>query len=553
MEYHRDTVMGGSDDFPGQALAYYGSRGQTPMRWGPGAAERLGLVGPVTPGQFDALFGPGARRDPVTGQVLAATSRPGFELVVAAHKSVAVLGVIGRAEDMHAILDAERDATLGNLNALMAERGGRRGRAEIPTATGGLVWCHTRHATTRAGDPGPHDHVLIANLTEMLDDQGGWRGLHSSYMRDQVHAATMYGRMAAARVAVERGYRIEADPGDSGRLRHWRLAGIPPDVEKLFSKRKTEIADYLEERGFNSHRARNIAARKTRAAKSQPDMTQLMARWTAELAAAGWTPQRLLDRLDQAAPHRSLRDLARSWRSIEPGGARAPGGGLADLSDDGVARVVADVVAAEGPLALASVSRGKAIGRRDVVVAVAPFVYGLATGELDRVVDAVIADAELVPLLRRGTTKDRHWVLASVLAAEQAVELAAEALAIATIAPLPVALVDDAVVATETRLGRPLTEEQRTSARAVAAGGAALDVVVGVAGAGKTTVLASIGHAFQAAGWQVMGAATAGQAAHTLDREAGMPARTVASLLWRWTAAGCGSTPAPCSSSTRPA
>jgi hypothetical protein len=34
-----------------------------------------------------------------------------MELVVAAQKSVALLGVIGRAEDMHAILDAETDAT----------------------------------------------------------------------------------------------------------------------------------------------------------------------------------------------------------------------------------------------------------------------------------------------------------------------------------------------------------------------------------------------------------------------------------------------------------
>ena len=42
--------------------------------------------------------------------------RPGVELVVAAHKSVAVLGVVGRAEDMHAILDAESDATLAFLD-----------------------------------------------------------------------------------------------------------------------------------------------------------------------------------------------------------------------------------------------------------------------------------------------------------------------------------------------------------------------------------------------------------------------------------------------------
>ena len=41
-----------------------------------------------------------------------ATRRPGFELVVGAHKSVAVLGVMGEAEVMHSILDAETDATM---------------------------------------------------------------------------------------------------------------------------------------------------------------------------------------------------------------------------------------------------------------------------------------------------------------------------------------------------------------------------------------------------------------------------------------------------------
>ena len=47
---------------------------------------------------------------------------------MAAHKSVALLGLIGRAEDMHAILDAETDATMATLDAWMCARGGRRGR-----------------------------------------------------------------------------------------------------------------------------------------------------------------------------------------------------------------------------------------------------------------------------------------------------------------------------------------------------------------------------------------------------------------------------------------
>ena len=58
---------------------------------------------------YEALFGPGGARDPHLGTRLVSTRRPGMELVVAAHKSVAVLGLLGRAEDMHAILDAESD------------------------------------------------------------------------------------------------------------------------------------------------------------------------------------------------------------------------------------------------------------------------------------------------------------------------------------------------------------------------------------------------------------------------------------------------------------
>ena len=57
--------------------------------------------------------------------------------------------------------------------------------------------------------------------------------------------------------------------------------------------------------------------------------------------------------------------------------------------------------------------------------------------------------------------------------------------------------------------------------------------MVGVAGAGKTTMLDVVRAAFEAAGYRVLGTATSGQAARTLGREAGIETRTVASLLWR--------------------
>ena len=129
VDYHRATVLARGDDHPGQALAYYASRGETPLLWGGAGARLLGLQGAVTDEQYTALYGPGGACDPTTGERLVNTKRPGLELVISAHKSVAELGVIGRAEDMHRIMDAECDATLAYLDDLTRRLGGRRGQA----------------------------------------------------------------------------------------------------------------------------------------------------------------------------------------------------------------------------------------------------------------------------------------------------------------------------------------------------------------------------------------------------------------------------------------
>ena len=225
--YHRATVLARGDDHPGQALAYYASRGETPLLWGGRGAETLGLAGAVTDAEYEALFGPDGACDPTTGARLVSTKRPGLELVVSAHKSVAELGVIGRAEDMHQIVDAERDATLSYLEQLTGAIGGRRGRAMERTRTEGLIYASARHATSRAGDPCPHDHVLVANLVRMADAKGGWKAADTALWREHVHAATMVGRMASAQRAVALGYGIVPDPGPSGRLGHCGRRSLP--------------------------------------------------------------------------------------------------------------------------------------------------------------------------------------------------------------------------------------------------------------------------------------------------------------------------------------
>ena len=149
----------------------------------------------------------------------------------------------------------------------MAERGGRRGRAQVATPTGGLIWATSRHATTRAGDPQVHDHVLIANAVLMGDTRGGWKALDTAFVRDHLHAATAVGRMAAAAKAVELGYGIEADRGPvgpAGRLGHRRHPGrgVRGPLHPLRPDRPPRSAP------DGSYAARSVAARATRDRKA---------------------------------------------------------------------------------------------------------------------------------------------------------------------------------------------------------------------------------------------------------------------------------------------
>jgi conjugative relaxase-like TrwC/TraI family protein len=141
--------------------------------------------------------------------------------------------------------------------------------------------------------------VLVANLVHMGDQVGGWKAADTALWRDQLHAATMVGRLASARRAVEWGFGIEADSGPSGSLRHWRMKGIPDDVLELHAKRAREIDVHVGSKGgWNSPRARSVAARETRKAKRFEPEGRLMARWRRELHHVGWSPSVLRDGLD---------------------------------------------------------------------------------------------------------------------------------------------------------------------------------------------------------------------------------------------------------------
>ncbi|HVA19119.1 MAG TPA: Ti-type conjugative transfer relaxase TraA, partial [Solirubrobacteraceae bacterium] len=82
-------------------------------------------------------------------------------------------------------------------------------------------------------------------------------------------------------------------------------------------------------------------------------------------------------------------------------------------------------------------------------------------------------------------------------------------------------------------VGSRLSAEQRAALEHVT-GEAGLAVVVGVAGAGKSTMLSSARQAWEAQGFTVKGAALSGIAAENLELASGIPGRTLASWEYAW-------------------
>jgi hypothetical protein len=231
-----------------------------------------------------------------------------------------------------------------------------------------------------------------------------------------------------------------------------------------------------------------------------------MARWRGEIESVGWSIESL-QRAVTEHRRRSLRPARPDEREI-----------------------AIKALAPDGPLAAR-----KVFARRHVVVAVAPELFGVDPAQLPRMVDRVLADPEALPLVATAGAWGRVWATATTVATEQAIAAAVERQVTRTDAPE----VDElsarrAMSEREAAMGKHLTLGQRSAVRAITTSGRGAELVVGVAGAGKTTALAAVREAFEAEGYTVIGTSTSGQAARTLRNAAGIEeSRTLASLTWR--------------------
>jgi hypothetical protein len=121
----------------------------------------------------------------------------------------------------------------------------------------------------------------------------------------------------------------------------------------VHSKRAAEINQATFDRGFSTYQARAVAARETRKQKRHSAVEDLVPKWRTELTDAGYPPRQLERDTDRAG--------------LEYQRHRA-------LSSRGLSTLATGVLGSDGVL------QRKVFSRRDVIVAVAPHLYGRRPG-----------------------------------------------------------------------------------------------------------------------------------------------------------------------------
>ena len=447
----------------------------------------------------------------------------GYDLTLDLPKSYSVLTAMADPETAAQLEDVYLDAVRETVGAVQQWAGyGMRGhhgdgvRAERVDGTGLLGWM-TVHRTARpvagqAPDPHLHAHLTFVNMVKGVDGQWSTVGAGGRDLHRHAHAADALVKARLRAVTRERwGMQWVRDE----RTGAWEVAAVPDDLRAQMSKRAGQVADRLQadgvEPGQASTEQAKTAAAKSREAKQRPGAGgDLRAEWHAQAAAAGVDPAGLVAEAMPGAEH-----------------APAP-------VDVPPARIAEWVFREEDGLT----GHRKVTTRADVLAAVMDAVpAGVADlAEAEQLTDAVLVDELVVPLPPAGAvhlSNSERVTTADIVTAERAVLAAARDRYDSGQAVVPGDVLDLAVAQFEAGAGFQLSAEQRAVLTRLATAGHGVDTVVGVAGAGKTTLMAALRSAYEATGQTVAGASTAAVAAANLQTEAGIDSRTIASWLAR--------------------
>jgi conjugative relaxase-like TrwC/TraI family protein len=487
-DYYLSSVATGAED-------YFLRQGEEPGRWLGGSAGALGLGGLVGADDLRAVLD---GRDPVDGTQLvrgpggARARTAGFDLTFKAPKSVSLLEALGdprlRAEVSAAHAGAV-EAALAYLEDHAAFlRRGRGGHELVPAA--GLVAAGFTHRTSRAGDPALHTHVLVANIAQDHEGRLGAIDGRAIYR----HAKTAgYLYQTELRQRLTRSLGVEFQEPHNGAA---DIRGVPRDVIRAFSRRRREIEARMTERGETSARTAEMGGPRY----PQGQGLRRLGRAPRGRVDGEGGRARLRSQRDRGLPRQGERTSARSRR----GRARLRRARRAGWVD----RQRVELQPPRGrPDARRALRRGGGLRARR------------AGRSLPRLPGGR-------PSLPERDTHETRYSTHELIATEQ--ELLAGA---RERRGEGAGLVRDSVLASVLDRRPELSSEQAAMVRGLVSSGDGLQVVLGWAASGKTYALEPARMAWEADGYQVIGAALAARAAAALEDGSGIRSQTLARLL----------------------
>jgi len=524
-DYYLERVANAVDD-------YYLGHGEAPGQWIGTTSASVGLTGEVGPEALRYLLDGRAADGTDLGIVRRAARRPGYDLTFSAPKSVSLLWTFGSPEVRDTVSVAHDQAVAGVIDQLSGEacvvRRGRDGKDAYAGA--GFLAAGFRHRTSRAGDPQLHTHVLIPNV--VLGPDGRWSAVDGRQLYHWQKAGSAMYHSALRAELSSLGLTWDVPRSGLG-----EIAGVPKEVLQAFSKRRGDIERALAERGLDSARAAEVAALSTRRAKPQVIAAT-------EILRAGWEMELAQVRIRDGTHIRAASVDDVLWVV-----------GLHPENHDPVDReTLFAVLAGEHGVSLSDYdldeSSSRAIpltllastfSRRDALAAVARAVDATTT-DVVTLTDELLARPSVVRVLAGpGTELDHVRTKSGALVGASigdrrysTVEMLGVERRICDSAKARVAdgsgLVSAEVLARALQSHPQLDHEQQRGVETLLTSGNGLDVVIGQAGTGKSTMLGTARAGWEAAGYEVIGVAIASRTAAELEAGSGIRSVTMARL-----------------------
>lgn len=260
---------------------YYDNGGEPPGRWVGAQAEELELAGKIEKGELTQIM---QGYHPKTGEVLSArhgpAHKPGEDLCFSAPKSVSLAWANADPATQKAISDAMHESVAKTIEKMGRDGSyrcqyGHDGTEKRPH-TGGLTAATYEHSTSREGDPQLHVHAIVMNI--------GPDGRNLDFDKRSMMLNGAYFRADFADRLQQMGFTIERDKSS------FRIASIPKQLEKDFSKRRQQIEAALKERGLSGGKASQAATMATRVEKGLVNRSELFEKARAASAEFGVTP-----------------------------------------------------------------------------------------------------------------------------------------------------------------------------------------------------------------------------------------------------------------------